>query len=864
MNQQPSDPSLDLATMKQVDEACDRFERDLRGNRRPLIEEYLIDTQEPCRTALLRELIRIESDYLARNGSAQTIESYRSRFPGSDDAIRAAFGQQQTTSSRVEDITLKLTDGARDASNIETKRLGLDDGPQARRLLSDSIERFDAAWRSGDALPDLLNFLPTEEGALRRMVLFELIKVDLLHRWESSQQQLRKTLEQYTALCSDVDGDGGLPFDVVYEEYRIRKTCGDSITLDEYADHYPQFASALRHCVGDGSSAMESTMMVGHAAVNIDIKGQIDDFELKEKIGQGSFATVFRARQRSMDRIVALKISSHSSDEPKTMAQLDHSNIIRVYDQRWLPDRAMLLLYMEYAPGGTLQSVVEHAQRVPSEALSGETLVDAVDAALDQRSAPRQGASIRRRIGEMSWERAVCHLGVQLAGALHCAHGKEIIHRDIKPANILMGADLTPKLADFNISYGSQIEGATPAAYFGGSLAYMSPEQLQACDPASQRQPGDLDGRSDIYSLAMVLCELLVGRRPFADIEIDGNWLDTLSTSIEQRERGVDESVRKELTARFPGMAQILLKCLAADPDDRYASADQMQRQLELQTAPKVQALLHPSPGSWQHWVVQWPLLTIALAVLIPNIALSGLNLFYNISEIVNLASEAQQNAFYNSLTAVNTVAWGLTTLVCVYYLWPVVTGLQKVRTDSSIDLDRWVELGRKTLSMGSFAAILVFVAWEASGIVFPLVMDLRTSGDPVPGRVYAHFIVSQALHGLIVAALSFFFVTFLTVRAVYPRFIPERITQSGVEADLKRLKKRVGQYAAILGISPMLAILAIGAIGSEQNYFVLLALLGGLAFLVAIGLKPIIQADLDHLCPAVRHADDSFSADHF
>ena len=78
---------------------------------------------------------------------------------------------------------------------------------------------------------------------------------------------------------------------------------------------------------------------------------------------------------------------------------------------------------------------------------------------------------------------------MQLAQALDYAHQQGVLHRDVKPANVLLSAEGSPKLADFNISFCSQLEGATPAAYFGGSLAYMSPEQLEACNPDHDRKP---------------------------------------------------------------------------------------------------------------------------------------------------------------------------------------------------------------------------------------------------------------------------------------------------------------------------------------------------------------------------------------
>ena len=246
---------------------------------------------------------------------------------------------------------------------------------------------------------------------------------------------------------------------------------------------------------------------------------------------------MFRARQRSMQRIVALKISRDRSIEPQTLAQLEHPHIVRVFDQRQLPEHKLRLLYMQYVPGGTLQSVVAHARSLPA--------VPTAVACFWRRSTRR---SLRN--GEEppadSLTRYACKrklagnrlLARRAAGrALAHAHQQGVLHRDIKPANVLVGADGQPKLADFNISF-SKLDGATPAAYFGGTLAYMSPEQLEAYDPAHARQPEELDGRSDIYSLGVVLWELLTLRRPFADFALPEDWSLALARMIGPAPRG--------------------------------------------------------------------------------------------------------------------------------------------------------------------------------------------------------------------------------------------------------------------------------------------------------------------------------------
>ena len=125
----------------------------------------------------------------------------------------------------------------------------------------------------------------------------------------------------------------------------------------------------------------------------------------------------------------------------------------------------------------------------------------------------------------------------------------------MKPANVLLTAEGSPKLADFNVSFSCKLDGANPAAFFGGSLAYMSPEQLEAFNPAHAATAGDLDGRADLYSLCVILWELLAGRRPFRDDALAGDWGQMLARMTERRRAGVDPAEIAALPAGPPGRA---------------------------------------------------------------------------------------------------------------------------------------------------------------------------------------------------------------------------------------------------------------------------------------------------------------------
>ncbi len=163
---------------------------------------------------------------------------------------------------------------------------------------------------------------------------------------------------------------------------------------------------------------------------------------------------------------------------------------------------------MQYVAGGTLQGVIEHARGMAPTMRSGRTLIEAIDVALvgaTVKSPPEWALDDSLSAGkyELARSRVLARRATGRRSTAY-AHTRGVLHRDVKLGECAGGGEGHPKLADFNISF-SKIDGTTPAAYFGGSLAYMSPEQLEACDPAHGRQPEETDGRSDVYSLGVML-----------------------------------------------------------------------------------------------------------------------------------------------------------------------------------------------------------------------------------------------------------------------------------------------------------------------------------------------------------------------
>jgi eukaryotic-like serine/threonine-protein kinase len=389
---------------------------------------------------------------------------------------------------------------------------------------------------------------------------------------------------------------------LLLEDYLQRRRRDGETSLVEYERRFPKqtrsFQGLLARETVFRSMGRESDGRVFSLRLP-DEGDEVFGFRLCQPLGQGAFGRVFVAQQADLaGRPVVLKVTAIEGDEPQTLAQLLHTNIVPIYSLHENQRAGLRAVCMPYLGGASLSDVLTKLWTDSPRPVSGKPLVLALESveapkfATFQRrtnsiadtataegppppgeSVGEEGVTPLTALRESSYEHAAAWIVAQLADGLHHAHQRGILHRDIKPSNILISAEGQALLLDFNLS---QARDQDPAqATIGGTVAYMSPEHLRALigrTPAMIRQ---VDRRSDIYSLGIVLAEMLTGRRPFAQ---SGSY-SALGLQIEamalERSKSVP-SLRGERPDISWGLESIARKCLAPDPSRRYQRADHL------------------------------------------------------------------------------------------------------------------------------------------------------------------------------------------------------------------------------------------------------------------------------------------------
>jgi len=730
--------------------------------------------------------------------------------------------------------------------------------------LAEYLEAFLHQWEELGFGPCLSDHLPPADDPLRRDVLIECIKVDLEYRHESGGPILR--LEDYLAEHPELGTSDGMPLELIREECHLRKqSTGQEVAVDELLDRFPDKADDIRRhfSVDDVDNQSKSGRQLNDAYQPGD---RLGDFYLMTALGTGAFGSVYLARQESMQRLVALKVSGDKGTEAQTLAQLDHPNIVRVYDQVRLPEQDLRLLYMQFVAGGTLRAVVKASQA--AETKSGQIISKCVAEALEHTGvASSQHVSLKNGLAEKSWAEVTCHLGMEVAQALHYAHEQGILHRDVKPANVLIEANGSARLADFNISFGTAIEGDNAEASFGGSLAYMSPEQLAACDPSTGARPTDLDARSDVFSLGVLLWELMYGKRPFPDESVVGGWLETLDGLIALRKQGPCEPLQSSSNAPDALLLSILRRCMAPDPADRFQTAGELARELGLCLQPRVARLIRQRDTGWRRIALAWPMIAFLCAAIGPHIFAAGFNYAYNETKIVQAILENHQDvevgkrqraAFETLVIVINAIAFSAAFAICIGYNLPVVRAIRRER-DGPTEPHTFARL--RSLKLSRFVTILGITEWIIAGIAYPTSLFAITGHLTEVVPIY--FFSSLLICGLLAAAYPFFLTATLTIQAFVPTLLRrDRLTSSDV-TEMRTLSNQAGWSLYLAGGVPAagMMILLITREGDDdfgRTALSVLSVLGAIGFAFVLGLSRSLQSDIEALIDAYRLARES------
>lgn len=369
----------------------------------------------------------------------------------------------------------------------------------------------------------------------------------------------------------------------------------------------------LRGEIGDSSGREQSRLF--------------QDYELLGEIARGGMGVVYRARQLSLNREVALKMIlggrlaseeevSRFRAEAEAAAGLQHANIVAIHEVG--EHAGQHFFSMDYVPGCNL---AELARREPLP--------------------PEKAACYVRRIAE----------------AVHYAHGQGIVHRDLKPQNILIDSSDEPRITDFGVAKQTQSESAlTLTGVVLGSPSYMAPEQAQG-------RQSEVGPRSDVYSIGAILYELLTGRPPFRA----ASPAETLRQVVES-----EAATPRTLNSSIPeDVETICLKCLEKDPSTRYATAQAVAYELGRYLGHEP---IHARPATVKERAVKWGKRNPKIAALWGIVALTALTGFLGVFIQLQKTKEALRQANLNALAEATARAPELSPKLTMHHDGEVLT----------------------------------------------------------------------------------------------------------------------------------------------------------------------------------------------
>lgn len=702
-------------------------------------------------------------------------------------------------------------------------------------------------------LPDIYEFLPKSPLPLRQLSLIELIKIDMELRLEHFQTF--KSVLDYSIDFPELIHDGKINEELLFEEVNLCKRRHRSVNSAELLNLFPAQRETILKLLGDENQIASNSIPFKRpiSLQNIQAGTRIDDFELLIELGRGSFATVFLARQFSMQRLVALKISSDHGDEPKTLAQLDCKNIVRVFDVRDILDPPCRLLYMKFVAGGSLHDIITQSKELSSVDRTGEFLLSVIDerASKTGQDAPLDSRT-RHRLLRMQWFEVVFWIGSQIGEGLAYAHKNQVLHRDLKPANVLLTTEGVPQIVDFNVSFCEDVEGSTAESFFGGSLAYMSPEQLEAFDPSHPRKPNSLSASSDIFSLGVIIWEMLFGKRPYQDQVRDTDFPQMLRQLVEHREAFLDNlNIPEDAKSWDIDLKGLFAKLLEPNPDNRCQKASAIAGELRLLSDQRSRNLLRPAESTLSRLMKRWLVSFVIAAVVLPSLGAAVFNYFYNFKSIIEPKGESVATIFEQVQLVINATAFPIGIGILMSLGWTLRSRIKRLNSEENRhgEANSAFELRRHITRLPLICVIIPILIWTLAGLAYPVAMNI--AGSALTWSDSLHFVTSLILCGLIAAVYPFFLTAFMAIRVWYPiAFKTEEIQHE----DIRMIDQFIGQswfFMALAALLPTFSILLMVTtqVESDRN---LLAILAGTSFF-GLGLIFMIFQKLQRHLTTVR-----------
>src|SRR5919197_890283 len=431
------------------------------------------------------------------------------------------------------------------------------------------------------------------------------------------------------ALARDPElaADKAIALDLAFAEFLIREHKGERLDVEEYCARFPAYHASLGHIlsqqsVGPSPGGLDAAVPGGRSKRGLDtpvisVEGflprppakspsptptptptgsgsspskrggqvswpepgaKVGDFNLLRQLGKGAFGRVFMALEEPTTRHVVVKVSKQKCEEAKVLGRLGHRNVVSVLSAPHDLVSGLYLVVMPYHGSATFEDLLELAYPLSKAKADRPRGAEVILTAGRRNLQPRDPAPADVRpdpfLLRAGFVDGVVWLGVRVAEALAAVHACGFVHHDLKPSNVLLGLDGQPRLLDFNLAS----DARNTKSRLGGTLPYMPPEHLQAVkDPHAT---GSMDVRGDVYSLGVILYELLTGTHPFGRFPKSRSVRTVAEEMLARQKLGV-----RPLRERNPDvphrLARLVEKCLAFDPADRPQTAAAVAAELK-------------------------------------------------------------------------------------------------------------------------------------------------------------------------------------------------------------------------------------------------------------------------------------------